>query len=100
MAQGRHFRVDQLIFVGGWHASRVEGNSGSVGGLDHVGTELHRLLDSLRRNNSGVCANLSNCVQVVIQVVRLTSNSIYRSSASLVLCPWALGLPVGSHYCH
>lgn len=51
------------------------------------------------RNYSIVCANLSNCIKVVIQVVRIASYSIYRSRVvGLVICPWACGLPVGSDY--
>ena len=51
------------------------------------------------RNYSIVCANLSNCIKVVIQVVRIASYSIYRSRVvGLVVCPWACGLPVGSDY--
>ena len=99
VAQRWHFRVDQLVLVCCRHASWVQRYPSGVGGLNHVRAELHWLLDSLRRNYSVVCAYLSNCVKVVIQVVRISSYSIYWSRVvSLVICPWARGLPVGSDY--
>ena len=79
VSQRRQLGIDQLVFVGWGHSCRIQRHSGGVGCCDHVGTELHWLLDGLRGDNWVASVDLSNSVQVIVQVVRVSTYSVYWS---------------------
>jgi hypothetical protein len=98
MSERRQFGVNQFVFVSWSNSCWVKRNSSWVTRLYHVWTELHWLLHGLW-SRAIVCAYLSNCVQMIIQVIGIPSNSVHWCRIVRVIgIPWTSCLSMWSDY--